>query len=61
MIFWGIVAPDLGGRTISYPMAMLITIALWLVVSPLILILARQRSFQVIKWSANRYDNQNQG
>jgi hypothetical protein len=58
MIFWGIVAPDLGGRTISYPMAMLITIALWLVVAPLILILARQRSFQVVKWNANRYENQ---
>jgi len=35
MIFWGIIAPDLGGRTISYPMAMLITIAVWLVVAPL--------------------------
>ncbi len=58
MIFWGIVAPDLGGRTISYPMAMLITIALWLVVGPLVLILGRQRNFQVVRWNANRYENQ---
>ncbi len=36
MIFWGIVAPDLNVPTVSYPMAMLITIALWLVISPLI-------------------------
>ena len=36
MIFWGIVAPDLGVKTIGYPMAMLITIGLWLVVAPLI-------------------------
>ena len=35
MIFWGIVAPDLGLVTIGYPKAMLITIALWLVVAPL--------------------------
>jgi hypothetical protein len=34
MIFWGIVAPKLGGPTIGYPMAMLITIAAWLVVAP---------------------------
>ena len=36
MIFWGIVAPDLGIDTIGYTKAMLITIALWLVVAPLI-------------------------
>ena len=58
MIFWGIIAPDLGGRTISYPMAMLITIALWLVVSPLFLIMARQRNFWLIRWNANRFDDQ---
>ena len=35
MIFWGILAPDLGLMTISYLDAMLGTIALWLVVAPL--------------------------
>lgn len=35
MIFWGIIAPDFGVRTIGYTTAMLITIALWLVVAPL--------------------------
>lgn len=41
MIFWGIVAPGLGGPTIGYPMAMLITIAAWLVVAPLAAAAAR--------------------
>jgi isocitrate/isopropylmalate dehydrogenase len=36
MLFWGIIAPDIGVKTIAYPMAMLLTIAVWLVVSPLI-------------------------
>ncbi len=58
MIFWGIIAPDLGGRTISYPMAMLITIALWLVVGPLLLIMNRQRSFGLVRWKVNRYNDQ---
>jgi hypothetical protein len=35
MIFWGILAPDLGVPTIGYLKAMLVTIALWLVVAPL--------------------------
>jgi predicted membrane protein len=35
MIFWGIIAPDLGIVTIGYPKAMLVTIALWLVVGPM--------------------------
>jgi hypothetical protein len=36
MIFWGIVAPDIGVEKIGYTTAMLVTIALWLVVAPLI-------------------------
>ncbi len=36
MIFWGIIAPDIGLRTISYITSMLVTIALWLVVAPLV-------------------------
>ena len=35
MIFWGMIAPDFDVRTIGYPTAMLITIALWLIVAPL--------------------------
>lgn len=35
MIFWGILAPEIVVKTISYPQAMLVTIALWLVVAPL--------------------------
>jgi len=35
MIFWGIIAPDFGVETVGYPMAMLMTIAVWLVVAPL--------------------------
>jgi hypothetical protein len=35
MIFWGIIAPDLGLATIDYVKAMLVTIALWLAVAPL--------------------------
>jgi len=36
MLFWGVIAPKFGGGTIDYPMAMLITIALWLAVAPLV-------------------------
>jgi len=35
MLFWGIIAPWFGVRTIGYPEAMVITIALWLVVVPI--------------------------
>ena len=35
MMFWGVIAPDLGVKDIDYPMAMLMTIALWLIVAPL--------------------------
>lgn len=36
MIFWGIIGPDVGLQTISYIKSMLVTIALWLVVAPLV-------------------------
>ncbi|MFO8010150.1 MAG: hypothetical protein R6U89_04980 [Dehalococcoidia bacterium] len=36
MIFWGIIAPDVGVGTIGYVQSMVVTIGLWLVVSPLI-------------------------
>lgn len=35
MLLWGVIAPNFGLQSIGYPMAMLITIALWLAVAPL--------------------------
>jgi hypothetical protein len=35
MLLWGVIAPDLGLDKVNYPMAMLITITLWLAVAPL--------------------------
>ena len=35
MLLWGVIAPDFGIEKIDYPMAMLITITLWLAVAPL--------------------------
>ena len=35
MALWGVIAPNFGVQKIDYPMAMLITITLWLAVAPL--------------------------
>ncbi|MBE9482368.1 MAG: hypothetical protein IMY88_01665 [Chloroflexi bacterium] len=35
MLLWGVIAEDFGIVKIGYPMAMLITITLWLAVAPL--------------------------
>ena len=35
MLLWGVIAPDFGVEKIDYPMAMLITVTLWLAVAPL--------------------------
>jgi hypothetical protein len=35
MALWGAIAPNFGIEKIDYPMAMLITITLWLAVAPL--------------------------
>ena len=35
MLLWGVIAPKLGIVTISYPLAMLVNITLWLAVAPL--------------------------
>ena len=43
MVFWGIVADDIGVATISYTGAMLITIALWIAMAPLMASIARKR------------------
>ena len=35
MLLWGVIAPKFGVVNIDYPLAMLITITLWLTVAPL--------------------------
>ncbi len=35
MVLWGVISPNFGITTIGYPMAMLITITLWIAVAPL--------------------------
>ncbi|MBI4338543.1 MAG: hypothetical protein HY680_01165 [Chloroflexi bacterium] len=47
MIFWGILAPDLGIPTISYGRAIIITLALWIIVAPLMGAIVRTR----LTWS----------
>jgi len=36
MLLWGVIASNLGVDKIGYPMAMLVTITLWLAVAPLV-------------------------
>jgi hypothetical protein len=36
MLLWGVIAPEFGIDTISYPWAMLVTLTLWLGVAPLV-------------------------
>ncbi len=43
MILWGIISPEFGIKTVGYPMAMLITIAIWLVVAPLLAAVSKYR------------------
>ena len=43
MIFWGIVAPWVGVDTISYSEAMVVTIALWLVMAPVVAAISKRR------------------
>ena len=45
MLLWGVIAPKFGGGEISYAMAMLITISLWIVVAPLAAAASRGRWF----------------
>ncbi len=35
MLLWGVIAPKIGMADINYPLAMLITITLWIAVAPL--------------------------
>ncbi|MFC1937262.1 hypothetical protein ACFLWY_01730 [Chloroflexota bacterium] len=43
MLLWGVIATKLGLDKIDYPMAMLITITLWLTVAPLAAAAGRRR------------------
>ena len=43
MLLWGVIAPKFGVGGIDYPMAMLITITLWLAVAPLAAAAGRRR------------------
>ena len=42
MLFWGIVAPWVGVDTISYGEAMVVTIALWLVMAPVVTAISKR-------------------
>ncbi len=42
MLLWGVIAPNFGMDKIDYPMAMLITITLWLTVAPLVAVARRK-------------------
>ena len=35
MLLWGVIAPEIGLVDINYPLAMLITITIWITVAPL--------------------------
>ena len=35
MLLWGVIAPEIDLTTIGYPMAMLVTITLWIAIAPL--------------------------
>jgi hypothetical protein len=45
MLLWGVIAPKLGWQGIDYPMAMLITITLWIAVAPLAAAAGRKRNW----------------
>jgi len=43
MLLWGVIAPKFGVVDIDYPMAMLMTITLWLTIAPLAAAAGRRR------------------
>lgn len=45
MLLWGVIAPELGLSTIGYPMALLVTITLWLAIAPLAAVGRKTRRF----------------
>jgi len=46
MLLWGVIGPKVGMEGIDYPMAMLVTITLWLTVAPLAAVAARKRRWE---------------
>ena len=44
MIFWGIMAPDVGVETISYVKAMVVTIGAWIMMAPAVAAISRRRT-----------------
>ena len=42
MLFWGIVAPDVGVMTIGYVQALVVTIGLWMAMAPLVFTLTQR-------------------
>jgi hypothetical protein len=45
MLLWGVIAPKIGLDSISYTMAMLVTITLWLAVAPLAAVAAKKHDW----------------
>jgi hypothetical protein len=43
MLLWGVIAPEVGVATISYPWAMLVTLTLWLALAPLAAVSGRKQ------------------
>ena len=43
MLLWGVIAPKIGLASIDYPLAMLITITLWIALAPLAAAASRKR------------------
>jgi hypothetical protein len=53
MLLWGVIAPKLGLQGIDYPIAMLITITLWIAVAPLAAAAGRAGS-RMRRWERGR-------
>ncbi len=47
MLLWGDIAPKLDIVTVSYPMAMLITITIWLTIAPLVAVAQKSRKVYI--------------
>ncbi|HEY55477.1 MAG TPA: hypothetical protein G4N91_04295 [Dehalococcoidia bacterium] len=45
MLLWGVIAPRVGLESIGYPLAMLVTITLWLAVAPLAAVAGKKREW----------------
>jgi len=43
MLLWGVIAPEVGLESISYTLAMLVNITLWLAVAPLAAVAGRRK------------------